>query len=289
MPITSITPHPAGTAVRILYTMPPGARAFIVLRKTADTFSGETDPDAAVITAGMNSLDSFIDCSFLTNGTTYFYKAYWTADGIVWNAEPTRSCVPAATYQEGTLDTLTLLRDRIDAAMQVAVARNQLTNERGSIPVLTAPPATDDVVFPVVTLHLTQESSEVRGIGERVTADVQTTDTSWLVSEGWLARVQIAVVGWSLNPDERAILRRALRDSVIANLDVFDDAGLLTVDFSQQDVEDFQSFGVPMYQTMGTFSCLAPVVVSTEEGVIETVVSDSIPFFNKLKFSSSQP
>lgn len=278
MPILSITPHSAGTALRFTYALPVTGKAYIILRKLANDFTGETDPAATVVKVGMGQSESFLDFQFLINGTLYYYKPYWTADGITWTGETVRSATPAATYVPESPDALTFLRERIDSAMQVALARGELNHPNGAIQVLTASPTEESTTFPVVTLHLTQESSDVRGLGDGVGIDFQPTETSWRETKGWLSRVQIAVVGWSLNPDEREALRRALRDAVIANLDLFDAAGLLTVDFSQQNVEDFQSYNAPIYQTIGQFSCLAPSIVGSDYGVVRAV--ERTLFFN---------
>lgn len=285
MPLLSVFPHAAGAAVQITYSLPLEAKAFVILRRTDSAFIGAEDPDAVVVKFGRMPIEAFVDCLFLTNGTEYFYCPYWTADGVTWQADPVKSATPAASYIPGNTDVLALLRERIDVAMQYVLARGDLYHDQGAIPVLTAPPASDAVSYPVVTLHLTQDASSGRGIGELVSRDVQLSDSEWQEYQGWHASVQIAVVGWSLNPDERAVLRKALRDAVIANLEVFDDAGMVTVDFSQQDVEDFQSFNVPMYQTIGTFSCTVPVVVATNVGVIEVVDASVVPLINRMQFA----
>ena len=277
MPLLPILPHSAGTALRIRYVAPPTAQAALILRKRADTFTGPDDPDATLIRSGMSITGGFLDTLFLTNGVPYFYKSYWTADGLTWTAESTQTATPTSNYQSEGVDALTFLRERLDGAMQTAVARGVLSHPHGVIPVLTAPPASEDTIFPVVTLHLASEHAEVRGIGETMGQDWQPTADSWRENTGWLARVQIAVVGWSMNPDERDALRRILREAVIANLEVFDSVGFVTVDFSQQNIEDFQSFNAPIYQSIGQFSCLAPVVVGTDYGLVNS--TDTNPFF----------
>ena len=271
MPILSLLPHSAGTAINLSYAMPTTGRAYIILRKKADTFTGETDPEATVIRAGLSTPSGFLDTFFLTNGTPYFYKSYWTADGSTWTGEATKTCTPNANYRSTNADPLTFLRERIDKHLQTSILRGELTHPHGAIPVWTAPPVSDETTFPVVTVQLTSETAEVRGLGDELGVDWPPDESSWCEESGWLSRVQIAVIGWSLNSDERGALRRALREGVIANLDVFDKVGFLTVDWSPQDVEDFQAYGVPMYQTVGQFSCLAPVTITSDYGLVRDV------------------
>jgi hypothetical protein len=92
-----------------------------------------------------------------------------------------------------------------------------------------------------------------------------------------MAKTQLQVIGWSLNADERIALRKAIRRIVAANLGVFDEALLLQVEFSQQDIEDFSTYPAPLYQTMGTFSCLTPVAVNTPRHPVTSVTSTVIP------------
>ena len=65
------------------------------------------------------------------------------------------------------------------------------------------------------------------------------------------------MIGWSLNVDERLVLRRALLSILMANRDVFEEAGMTELDVSFTDMEDFMSYSAPVYQAVGTVSCVA--------------------------------
>jgi len=128
------------------------------------------------------------------------------------------------------------------------------------IQVLTAPPLFEDTIWPVVTVHLQSDSSAERAIGEDFGSSIN--DAGLTVDyEGWLSKYQLLIVVWCLNPDERNILRRAVKNLLIANLPIFDRAGMVQIDVTQSDTEDFQSFSAPVYQTMTTLSCIAPSIV----------------------------
>ena len=82
----------------------------------------------------------------------------------------------------------------------------------------------------------------------------------------------------------RAIRRGACLDDAVlhcqlllmANLPVFDDAGLLQIDCAFSDIEDFQSYAAPVYQALCNFSCLAPSAVESTDPAIRDVVTHLI-------------
>lgn len=244
-----------------------------MLRKVSDTFCGPDDSDALLVHDGDER--SVLDTRFLQNGTLYFYRAYYW-NGSTWSASSSATGTPNATYEDASTDVLSIVRDRLDYGLQAEVASSRLVHDRGHIRVLTAPPVYQDTVWPVVTVQLQAESPSVRAVGETIEADeLVVDDNAWDGAEGWLANVQLAVVGWSQNPDERVELRKALRRIIVANLPVFDDAGMVQAEFTQQDMEDFQSYPAPVYQTIGTLSCLAPVrVITSRDPVISNVEAE---------------
>jgi hypothetical protein len=218
-----------------------------------------------------------LDAEALVNGTTYYYKTY-TWNGSVWTAEPTVSVVPNPNFEDIGTDVLSVVRDRLDEGLKVMLAKGLLTHPQGHIQVLTAPPAFEDTAWPVVTVHLMQDSPGERGIGELIGFDEFDSDAwEWTGSEGWLSRVQLTIIGWCLNADQRVTLRKALKDIVIGNLPVFDAYGMVQIEFQQSDTEDFQSYAAPVYQVSNTFSCLAPSAVSTTDPAITDVEATITP------------
>ena len=69
------------------------------------------------------------------------------------------------------------------------------------------------------------------------------------------------VTAWTVNPDERQDFRKALDRVVRANYPVFEGAGLNEVEIARQDVDDFESFSVPIYSTVVRFNCTALTLV----------------------------
>jgi hypothetical protein len=267
--ISFIQPIAAGNALRVFMEPPAGAVWCRLLRKGSDTFTDQDDPTALLVQEGTETVA--VDVAYLTNGTPYYYKPFYRV-GAGWVAGATVAGTPAAGYEDGSTDVLSLVRDRLDAGLAVEIERGTLAHPDGHIRVLTAPPLFDDVVMPLVTVHLQSEDPKDRALGELAAVDeFDAIGGEWTESEGWLAGVQLSVMGWSLNPDERIDLRKALRRIVVANLPVFAAAGMVEVQFSQQDTEDFASFSAPIYQTLGTLTCEAPVLVGNQAGAIQTV------------------
>lgn len=269
--ISMVQPLPVGNAIRLFLEPPAGAVSWRVLKKGSDTFTDQNDQSAVVVYDGDERV--IVDATVLQNGTLMFYRSFYLLADGTWLAGPTATGTPAATYEEYTTDVMTFLRERLEVGLLVEVQRGNLVPEIGYIQVYMAPPSLErDLRFPLVTMHLDSESSAERGLGEDISGDYFDMEGfGWLESEGWLAQVQITVVGWSLNSDERQELRRAIRRVIIANLPVFDSVGMVQVSLSQQDVDAVSGeFNAPLYQVMNSFSCLAPVRVSSR---VDTTIS----------------
>lgn len=271
-----VQPLPVGNALRLFIDPLAGAVRWRVLRKGTDTFSGPDDPSALLVFESDERV--VIDTTSLINDVMAFYKPYYTIDGTSWTAGATAHGTPSATYEDQTTDVLSLVRDRLEAGLKVEVERGNFQTDLGYVQVYTAPPSLErDIQFPLVTVHLNDESPEVRGIGENISGDeFDSIGFEWNESEGWLARVQLTIIGWSLNSDERIELRKALRRLIIANLPVLSGHGMEQVEFSTQDIDAVSGeYGAPLYQVMAAFSCLAPVRVGSKTPAVQVVISRS--------------
>lgn len=271
--ITLIQNLYAGNALRLFLEPPIGAVSWRVLRKGSDSFTDQNDATAFVAYEGDEKI--VVDAESLNNEVMAFYRPFYY-DGAAWTAGATASATPTATYEDSTTDVLSFMRDRVERGLLVEVQRQNLTNDLGYIQVYTAPPSLErDLRFPLVTIHLDSESPGARGIGENISGDeFDAIGFEWNESEGWLAQVQLSIVGWSLNSDERIELRKALRRIVIANLPILASRGIDEVSLTQQDVDAVNGeFGAPIYQVVSTFSCLAPVRVSERIQPITDVIT----------------
>jgi len=274
--IAMIQPLPAGNALRILLQPPPSAESWRLLRKSSDSFSGYDDTDALLIYSGSDER-CITDIGGLPNSLPVVYRAYyWTGD--TWLASASAEAIPLATFTDLSADVPTLVRNRIDLGLQAYVERGLLSHSSGHIPVLSAAPRLEGIKFPLVTVHLASDSPSERYVGDVAGPDVFDVDAGeWRSSSGWLSRVQLTIVAWSLNADERALLRAALKAIVIANQLVFSEAGMVGVDISQADIEDFETYDSPIYQSKCDFSCLAPSAVESRYAPIGDVVSGPSP------------
>lgn len=260
--IRIVQPLPAGNAIRLFLDPPAGAMAWRILKKSTDSFTGPDDESALIVYEGDEKV--VVDASFLQNEVKVFYRPFYGMVGGIWQAGPTADGTPAADYEEHTTDALSFVRERLEAGLQVEVQRGALSSDIGYVQVYTAPPSLErDLRFPLVTVHLENESPAERGIGDDISGDeFDLAADDWLESEGWLSQVQLTIIGWSLNSDERIELRKAIRRVIIANLPVFDAKGMTQITVSAQDVDAVNGeYGAPLYQVMNSFSCLAPVRV----------------------------
>jgi len=259
----------AGNAVQIFLSPPAGTRRWRLLRKRADTITAADDPGANVIHDGDDRM--VFDRHALANDTEYFYRVFYLLAGQ-WIGAKSRAVTPKADFADLSVDVVSIVRERIDLGLATYVKRGLLRHKGGHIPVLFATPAFEDANFPIVTVHLTSNVPAERFVGESMGADVLADDEEHMEGiEGWLARIQILIVVWCPNGDVRSEMRKALGAIVMANLPVFEATEMSQVEPSFGDLDDMNTYPVPMYQATCTLTCLAPAaVVSSRVQLIKT-------------------
>lgn len=255
-----VQPLSAGSALRILIAPPNSAASWRLLRRDVDDFSGPEDPFAFKVYEGTDK--AITDFKGLLNGEQVFYKLYLKINGVWEDGGPVATGVPGASMQDLGEDVLGLIRDRVEAGFKVYVDRGELKHASNYVPVMTASPQVENAPLPLVTVHLQNQATEVRGVGEISGLDEFDEDADqWLSIEGGFDRVQVTIAIWSLNGDERKLMRKMLRAILNANLPIFDAAGFVTPSWSMQDLEDYVTYAAPMFQTIATFDCLAPASI----------------------------
>jgi hypothetical protein len=280
--ISELSPLPVGNAVQIsLDGLPATTVHWRVLRNVTGVFPAFNDP-ASVLVMDCNEGDpqTFVDFGAgLINGTLTYYQAFYF-NGTTWSTDAApSSCTPATTYVDESVDAQSIVIDRLTAGINAEIARGALNPIAGSIEVLSAPPVfSEELRWPVISVHMNSEAPVDRALGEQIADDNLNTLTDlWEDHEGWHGKTQLAIIGWSLNADERIILRKAIRRILIANLKVFDAALLLQVEVSQQDIEDFSSYSAAVYETVCTFTCVTPLAVNAPAPPITDVEVTVIP------------
>lgn len=261
-----VQPLPVGNALRLFLEPPPAFDRWKVLRKGSDTIAAHNDAEAIVVHDGDARV--FIDSASLRNDERVYYRPFYTQDdGASWVPGPSNFGTPAATYAEATTDVLSFLRERLEAGLAEEVRRGNLVNDLGYVQVFVATPSLEqDLVFPLVTLHLEKEDPAERAVGEEIGGygfDAIGDDT-----EGWLADTSVAIIGWDKNGDGRIELRKALRRLVLANMPLFADRGWTDINFSMEDVDAVNGeYPAPLYQAVGNFTCVAPTRVTGDPDI----------------------
>jgi len=265
--IISITPFFSGNAIKVLLSPPATAVRWRIARNVTGGFPDEhTD----TVYAGDNVV--FIDHG-LVNNQTYFWQAFYF-DGRVWSVSGYMPVAvsPAITYTVVNNDPLSVVRERLDAGLNGLLAQGKLTHTNGRFPVLVAWPRVEDARFPLVTVHLESEIPDERFIGDMVADDADIT--------GWYSKTTLHIVSCTLNGDERLLLRRAIKNVLLANLDFFDALGLIEISFSQADTEDMERFQSPLYLTNTVFTCTAQAAIQAPPpGVINSFDVIATPLF----------
>lgn len=263
--IAYAAPLAVGNAVKLIVAPPAGTAAVRLLRKTVDGFDGPDDEAAATIACDPDG-GMVIDTAALVNGTPYYYRAYSTPDGVSYTTGETVTVTPACT--DGVLgpDVFLLLRERLEVGLKAECAAGRLPlNDKGRpIAVLNAPPLVDNLAFPLVTIHLREDASGERAMGDVFAPDAfDVIGGEWSGGEGSLCRIAIDVVGWvSGNSDLRILLRNAMKRVMYGNLEVLQSAGVLMPDFRFSDAEDLEGYATPMFMVQSSLNCLAPYAVT---------------------------
>lgn len=265
--IALINSIPVGNAVGVLLSPPSTATEWRLVRNTTGVFVDQNDQ--ILIYEGKDQ-KFILDAAALDNGVVVHYRVYYLI-GAVWTGYPPKSITPGASFVDRSVDPQSLVRDRLDLGLNALIAANVIAHPNGIFPVLIASPQFEDALFPLVTVHYSSSSSDIRAIGEHMGYDDEFPDDE---AEGWYDSVSLDVVAWSLNGDERKALRKAVKSVLIANLPVFHDAGLQGIDVQFSDHDDFETYASPMYTANGLFRCLATSVVS---GDAVPVITDVIP------------
>lgn len=271
--ISEIRPLIAGAALQLALQPPAGALLWRVLRKGDNSISSEVDTDAVKVYEGVDRL--FVDVQpGLVNEVPCFYRPFYLVGGV-WEAGDTVSGTPRLGFEGNECDAQHLVRDRIEEGFKAEVARNALKPEVGHVSVYTAPPAQTQTDMPVVIVHLEGDATGERGLGEFVTPDTRDEQANeWVEHEGMLDNVSLEIQIWSLNPDERVLMRKLLQRILVANLGIFDAAGLIEIAWNARDLEFLNGeFGANVYQTVFSFTCQAPVFVTSRAPTIASTTT----------------
>jgi hypothetical protein len=272
MMISYLKPMAAGNAVRIMLTPPAGASRWKVLRRMDADFTTHDAADVAVALGAPAT--STVDFSKLKDGAVYYYKPFYLI-GADWVGSDVESVLVTGQTRVVGCDPLSIVRERVEVGLRKKVADGALVHKSGLVPCLTAPPTFENARFPIVTFHLESDRSQHRALGEMVEEDLLDDEGNWVEGEGWIGAHNVKIVTWSPeNADVRLALRLAVKEILMANMPIFRSAGMDQVDFTLTDVEDMQSYNVPVYQTVITFTCVAPyIVVNTVDPISDVTVT----------------
>lgn len=269
MHINLLQPISCGNAVRLVVSPTLGEVHWRVLRKETSDFAGSTDPAAFQVHDGH---DRFLtDARLLVNGVTYFYAVYGELSPGVWGAPVVSSVVPDSSFIDISLDCQEIVRERIDVTLASMIQRGSLKLTKPALPVMSIPFYQQGGDLPVVTVLFSHGASVAHGLGEQIAQDVH-EGASWTGSTGWHSGITLEIAVWSLNAQERNVLRKAMEAVIAANLWVLEEQGLNMVEVqSIQDSEDTQSMNAPVYQTIVRLGFQSAVAVTDVDGSLTDV------------------
>lgn len=269
MSIVFVEPLLSGNAVRLTVSATTDSIKWRVLRKTTNDIVDENDPAAVIVYEGC--LESIVDIE-VVNGTVYYYQLFDYINSV-WVSSVSVSVIPSATYKDQNLDVIDLLLRRLELGFAIEVINDDINPASGKVSVKSAPPEFNSTTWPVVSVHLDNDSRGESAIGEVIFPDIELDTTGWEESEGWLANISVSIIGWTVNSLQRNRLRKSIKRILLANFPVFESVGMELCSFNLQDSEDLQSYPTPVYMTNCSFTCLAPVRLSHDVSEIIDVQS----------------
>ena len=258
MRIQYINPVSCGNAIKLIVQPTVGEVSWKILRKETNDFTGQDDPAAYLVYEG--NYGTHTDCRMLVNGVAYFYKVYGQSSTGAWSESTSATATPNATFVDNSTDAQEFVRERIDDALVSMIARGLLSISRPVVPVQSIPFYTQGTEFPVVTVLYSNGASADRAAGDEVSSG----DGGLVSFDGWYCRVSLEVSVWSLNAQERNVLRKAVQTAIATNLALFGEYGLdLFEVHSIADEEDVSSMNAPIYKTL--FHIVCQVLISTAD------------------------
>jgi hypothetical protein len=259
----------AGNAVGILLNPPSAAVKWRVLRNLSGVFADQ-DADTLIYEGAERHI---IDIAALDNGVPVFYQPfYW--NGSSWSTAPAKSVTPGLTLVDRSSDPQSLIRDRLDLGLNGLIARGDLTHQAGVLPVMTASPQFEDTVFPVVTVHVADDSDDAHFLGDMFVPDVAGIGGEEVTEvDGYYSQYTIDIVAWSLNGDERKLLRKWIKTVLVANLQIFSVNEMEEIHLQFSDADDFETYNAPMYMARCSLRCLAPTVAIGDVPVVTDVTT----------------
>ncbi len=263
----------SGGAVHLVLCPPVGATQLVVLRRHDDAFNDDfTQDQSSVVIYRGGITNSILDWQGILPCVPHWYKPFYYVNNE-WQSAAAQSITPTIETHPPLGDSLDVVRERVEIGLNALVAARHLHHPRQRFHVLTAPPQMDDVVFPCVAVYLSRNNQEEQFVGSFI------SEGKWDNNQvhgiyGGLGRYSVQIITFSLNHDERRLLRLSLRDILIANRDLFESLGMYEMQYNFHDDEDFQSYSAPMYRTTCEMDYLAfDVITDAGQAMTDTFVT----------------
>jgi len=263
MKFNLIQPISCGNAVRLVVQPTANETRWRILRKEINDFTGWDDQAAFLVHDGAERF--LTDARLLSNGTQYYYAIYGLT-ALGWSAPVLASVTPSSTFTDASVDAQELVRERIEVTLHSMIQRGLVRLSKPSVAVMSIPFYQQGTDLPVVTVLFGGGAAVAHGLGEQVSSDEFDGD-DWIGYQGWHQSVALEISVWSLNAEERNVMRMALQAAIAANLGILETLGLNMVEVqSVQDSEDATSMNAPIYQTVIRVGCQMAVAVADVDG-----------------------
>jgi len=260
-----------GGGVRLLWMNPdfPTLHHVKIVRKTTNLFEGPTDPSATVVYAGGRGIltrpyqtvfrpsplqheerhRSTLDTKAVQWATTYYYAAYAMNQDETDVSSPALLTVrtPDVSLLE-EVDVIGLLMDYVRAYFKRQIVAHQFDLPAGitEVQVLDSPPLIDSVTFPCISLHLDSDAPDAYLIGDD-TNQLNTEGDTAVHRRGYLASFNLAITGWTENPEIRRHLYRHLKGCLFSARQLLEQSGVMNTTLTGRYGEDFESYNLPMF------------------------------------------
>jgi hypothetical protein len=286
-----------GGGVRLVWSNPTDATfaKVVILRKTTNTFTGPTDPNAMVVYEGPGALATeypqkwtinpsqpavastrreVLDDSVLQWATTYYYAIYATDSGkTVYSV----GVVVAVTIPDISafeeVDVVGVLVSYLDTyyKRQVVLQALRLRPNQTKVEIHEASPLLTKVMLPCLSIHVDADETSGAALGDKI-GNANALGDPFVNRRGYLCQQTYAISAYTDNPEVRRSLYRMTKAALIAVRQVLERLGAQNLTLTGQYAEDFINYEMPMYRA--DFRLTATLRTGVREVPVEPVIDE---------------
>lgn len=292
---------PEGAAVAVYVTVPSDSVQLRIIRREDALPTHETDlgqrgtllfddePFLLGYDGARRGLTDFgTSLNPLVDDLEYFYGVFSQDSAGDWSAAAAASVTPKTKIELYAIDPQQIVVQRLEEKILRLLKADDLLPENQQrfgfrreilpqgIRVIDAFPFEGGPKWPVVSVHVEKDVYEEAFLGQAGVQSVGDFPDHHDENRAGVFDSELAILGWTLNKEERAKVRVLLKAAIYEDLRFYERVGLQQLAIvGPADAEDF-TLGAPIYNVVISLSCkvLAQTVVREDEKVLTATADE---------------